>query len=82
MPAGRFHQFGEAVQVTASTVVVDGDDRVVVRFGNRTDHVGNTFLHFRVGTLYGVQLDTAGILARVYGRDSAAAHADAVIVAP
>ena len=81
MSAGCFHQFGETVQVTACAVVMDGDNRVVVRFGDRTDHVGYAFLHFRVGTLYGVQLDTAGILARVYGRDSAAAHTDAVVVA-
>ena len=82
MSAGCFHQFGEAVQVSACTVVVDGDHRVVVRFGNRTDHVGNTFLHFRVGTLYGIQLDTAGILTCVYGRDGTATHTDTVVVTP
>ena len=81
MSAGCFHQFGETVQMTSCAVVMDGDYRVVVRFGNRTDYVGNAFLHFRVGALYGVQLDTAGILTRVYRRDSASAHTDAVVVA-
>ena len=80
MSAGCFHQFGETVQVTACTVVVDRDNRIVVRFGNRTDHVGNTFLHFRVGTLHGVQLDTAGVLPCVYRRNRAASHTDTVVV--
>ena len=81
MSAGCFHQFGETVQMTSCAVVMDGDNRVVVRFGNRTDHVGNAFLHFRVGTLYGVQLDTACILSRVYGRYGSTTHTDTVVIA-
>ena len=62
-------------------MVMDRDDRVLVRLGDRTDHVSRTFLHFRVGTLYGVQLDTACILPRVYGRDGSTTHTDTVVIA-
>ena len=61
-------------------VVVDGNDRVVVRFGQGPDHVCGTLLHLRVGSLHGIQLDTRGIATRVNRRNGSATHTNAVIV--
>ena len=76
----RLHQLGEAVQVTARAMVVDRYDRVIVGLRQGADHVRDTFLHLRVGTLHSVQLDRIGVLTRLHRRDSATAHTDAVIV--
>ena len=75
------HKFREGVEVTAGTVVVDGDDGVLVGFRHGTYHVRYTFLHFGVGPLYGIQLDGIGILSRLDRRNGAATHTDAVVVA-
>ena len=66
--------------MAACTVVVDGNDRVVIEFRQCTDYICGTLLHFRVGTLNGVQFDAGGVLAGFHGGNGAATHSDAVIV--
>lgn len=79
--AGRFDQFAQAVQVAARAVVVDRDDRVHLLFRYGPDRIVNPFLHLRVRTLHGVQLDRSGVFAGCHRRNGSAAHADAVVVA-
>ena len=74
------YQFGEAVEVATRSVVVDRNDRILVRFSDCADHVSRTFLHLRISTLNGVQLDTAGVLTGVHGGDSTTAHTDAIVI--
>ena len=76
-----FDQFRQAVQMTAGPMVMDRDDGILIGFGHGADHIRYTLLHFRIGALYGVQLDGVGILSGLDRGDSAAAHADAVVVA-
>ena len=66
--------------MTAGSMVVDRDDRIVVRLRNRTNDIRHTLLHFRIGALHGIQLDTARILSRIHRRDCATAHTDAVVI--
>ena len=80
MSACSFHQFRQTVQVTACTMVMDRNNRVIIRFGNGTNHIRYTFLHFRISTLHGIQFDTAGVLPRVYRRNSTTAHTDTIVV--
>ena len=61
--AALVDELTEAVEVAAGAVVVDGTHRVAVVLHHGTDDVGDTFLHLRVGALYGVELDGVGILA-------------------
>ena len=67
--------------MSASTVVVDAHDRVVALLADGADHVEDTLLHLRVGTLYRIKLYTATVLARSDRADSTATHPDAVVVA-
>ena len=46
-------------------VVVDGNDGVVIRFGQGPYHVCGALLHLRVGSLHGIQLNARGVAARV-----------------
>ena len=78
--ACRLHELGEAIEVTACSVVVDGDDGVVLALGERTDDVLDTLLHLGVGALDGIELDGTSILPCVHGADGAATHTDAVVV--
>ena len=80
MSAGRFDKLGQTVQVSPRSMIVDRDDGVTFGLGDGTDHVGRPFLHLRIGTLHGIQLDTACILSRIDRRDSASTHTDAVII--
>ena len=79
--ASSLHEFRQSVEVAACTVVVDRDNRVGICFGQCANHVGNTFLHFRVGTLHGIEFDGVVVLSGVDRRHSAAAHTDAVVIA-
>ena len=45
--------------MSGRTVVVDADNGVDIFFAERTHEVVGTLLHFRVGTLHGVELDAA-----------------------
>ena len=47
-------------------MVVDGYHRIVVFFAEGTYHVVGTFLHFCIGALYGVQLNTATVASGIY----------------
>ena len=67
--------------MSASAVVVDAHDRVVALLADGADHVEDTLLHLRVGTLYRIKLDTATVLARSNRADGTATHTDAVVVA-
>ena len=62
------------------TVVVNGHYRVLVFLAKGTYHIVGTFLHFCVGTLYGIQFDTATVTACIYRRYRAATQSDTVIV--
>ena len=79
--AALVDELAEAVEVTAGAVVVDRTHRVAVVFYHGADDVSHTFLHLRIGTLHGVELDGVGILACTHARDRGAAHSDAVVVA-
>ena len=66
--------------MSCRTVVVDGHHRVGFFFAEGTYHVVGTFLHFGVGTLHGVQLDTATVASGIYRGYGTTAQADAVVV--
>ena len=76
----RLDEFGEAVQVSPCPVVVDGDDRIVFTLRECADDVLDTLLHLGVGALYGVELNSAGILPRIHRADGTTTHTDAVVV--
>ena len=78
---GTFDQLGEAVEMATGTMVVHGDDRVVVAFGEGAEGVKDTLLHFRVGALHGIQLNGILEFAGSHRGDCATPHADAVVVA-
>ena len=61
-----FHQFGQAIQMPACPVVMNRHDRVILAFRHRTNRITYPALHFRVGTLHGIQLDSVGIHTRIY----------------
>ena len=52
------YQLRQTVDMTGRTVVVDRYDRIFILFTQCAHYVVRTFLHFSIGTLYGVQLDT------------------------
>ncbi len=79
--ASLLDKLGEAVEVSACAMVVDGDDWVVVALDEAADGIEDALLHLRVGALDCVQLDLVAILAGVDAGDGAAAHADAVVIA-
>ena len=56
----------QAVEVTSRTVVVDRDNRVRVFLHKSTHEIICTLLHLRVGTLYGIQLNTIAITTSIY----------------
>ena len=62
-----FHQFAETVDVAGRAVVVDADDGIYLFFAKSSDDVVGSFLHLGVGTLYGIQFDTAAVASRING---------------
>ena len=76
----RLDELGEAVQVPPCPVVVDGDDGIVFTLRERADDVLDALLHLGVGALYGIELDSAGILPRVHRADGTTTHTDTVVV--
>ena len=78
--ACRLHELGEAIEVTSCSVVVDGDDRIVLALGERTDDVLDTLLHLGVGALDGIELNRTSILPCVHRAHGATAHTDTVVV--
>ena len=78
--AAFLHEFAEAVHVSGTSVVVDGDDGVFVLFAECAYHVVGTFLHFRVGALYGVQFDAAAVASCFYGTYRSSTESDAVVL--
>ena len=76
----RLHELGEAIEVTACPVVVDGDDGVVLALGERTDDVLDTLLHLGVRALDGIELDRTSILPCVHRANGAPTHTDAVVI--
>ena len=60
------YELREAVEVTSRTVVVYRNYRVYILLAQCANEVVGTFLHLRVGTLNGVQLDTVAVTAGVY----------------
>ncbi len=76
-----FDQLRQAVQVTSTAVVVDGNDGVGVFFHQGTHQVVGSLLHLRVGTLHGIQLDAVAIATGIYRRHAAATQSDAIVVA-
>ena len=80
MSTSSLYQFGETVEVATRSVVVDRNNWILIALRNRTDHVSRAFLHLRISTLNGVQLDTAGVLTGVHGGDSTTAHTNAIVI--
>ena len=74
------HQFRQTVDVTCRTVVVDRNNRIHIFFAECTHYVVGTFLHFRVGTLYGIQFDTAAVTTGIYRRYGTATQSDTIVV--
>ncbi len=66
--------------MASGTVVVDRDNRVVVALCQCADYVCHALLHFGVGALHGIQLNSVGILAGLYRAYRSATHSDAVVV--
>ena len=64
--AALLNQLGETVQMTGGAMVVNTYYRVVILFHQGTHQVIGTFLHLGVGTLYGIQLNTVTVTARIY----------------
>ena len=79
--AAFLDQFREAVHVACAAVVMDADHGVDILLAEGAYQVIGALLHFRVSTLYGIQLDTAGVASCLDGRDGAAAQSDAIVVA-
>ena len=74
-------EFAQAVHVSGTAVVVDGDDGVFVFFAECAYDVVRALLHFRIGALHGVQFNAAAVASRLDGTYRAAAQADAVVLA-
>ena len=60
-------EFGETVQVSGRTVVVDRHHGVHILLAEGAHEVVGALLHLGVGTLYGVQFDAVAIAARIHG---------------
>jgi len=56
-----FYQLRQTVDVSGRTVVMNRYHRIFILFAKSTNHVVGTFLHFCIGTLYGIQLDSAAV---------------------
>ena len=68
--------------MSGRTVVVDRNYRIHVFFAKSAYYVVGTFLHFCVGTLHSVQLDTAAVTAGVNRRYGTATQSDTVMLYP
>ena len=76
------HQLGQAVQMSSCPVVVNRNNRVYIALGHRPDGVTYPSLHFRIGTLHRIQLNSVGIYSRIHGRNGTTTHSDAIIITP
>ncbi len=79
--AALFDEFGQTVDVTGRTVVVDRHHGVVFLLAEGANEVGGTLLHFGVGALHSIELNTRAVTAGVDRRNRTAAETDAVVVA-
>ena len=79
--AALFDEFGQTVDVTGRTVVVDRHHGVVFLLAEGAHEVGGALLHFGVGALHGIELDARAVTPRVDRRNRAATETDAVVVA-
>ena len=52
--------------MASGSVVVNRDDGIFLGFGHRPNDVGYSFLLFRIGSLYGVQLNGIVVLSGFY----------------
>ena len=67
--------------MSAGAVVVNRNDGVVVLLGHRADGIVDSFLHLRIGSLYGVKFYGIVVFTRSNRGYCSATHADAVVVA-
>ena len=65
--AAFLHQFGETVEMSSRTVVVDAHHGVDLLLAECSHEVVGAFLHFGVGALHGVEFDAVGVTAGVHG---------------
>ena len=79
--ASFFHQFRETIQMSACTVVMDRYDGIMLGFNQATDGIGGSFLHFWVGALHGIELNTRAKRPRISRRNGRSAHANSIIFA-
>ena len=61
-------------------MVMDADDGIDFLFAKRPHEIVGTLLHFRVGTLHGVEFNASAISAGVHAGNAATAQAYAIIV--
>ena len=61
LSAAVFHEFRQTVQVTGTAMVMDRHHRIFLFLHQGAHQVVGTLLHFRVCTLYSVQLNAAGV---------------------
>ena len=73
-------QLRKAIQVSTGSVIVDGNNRVVVFFDQPANRICGPLLHFRVGALYGIELDGSAEFAGVRTGHGGPAHPDPVVV--
>ena len=76
------HQLGQAIQMPSCPMVMNGYNRVHIALGHRPDGVTYPSLHFRIGTLHRIQLDSVSIYPGIYRRNGTTTHSDAVIITP
>ena len=78
---GSFDKLREAVEMASGSVIMNGNNRVTIRFGKGTYYVCNTFLHFGIGALHCIQFNGIGVPAGFDRRNSTTTHTDSVVVA-
>ena len=61
-----FNQFAQTVQVSGTSMVMNGDDRILIFLYKCTNEIVGTLLHFRVSTLNGIQFDAVAVTACIY----------------
>ena len=62
-------------------MIVNTNNGVFLTLRKAAHHIQYTFLHFRIGALYRIELNTGGIGTRINATNGATTHTDAVIIA-
>src|SRR5690606_842516 len=68
--------------MSPGTMVVHGHNRVIIAFHQATNGVGGPFLHFGIGSLYGIQFYGSSKFPGIRTGYGGASHPDPIIIAP